>query len=157
MTLESLGLELGADVPVFVHGKNAFGEGVGELLSPVCLPDAWYVLVVPPVVAPTAQVFSDPDLRRDTPRISLSDWHLDVCDNDLEPVAVRLFPDIAVALECLNLFGMARMSGSGATVFAEFDSEFEARQVWRDLQTKLPPRFKNIVCRGLKEHPLAFM
>lgn len=148
--LQEIGLTLGADVPVFVFGENAFAEGVGEMLQPVELPSAWYVVLEPPVQVPTMAIFKAPELRRDTPPISASAWRPGFGGNDLEPVAVRLFPDIAGHLQWLSRFGEARMTGSGACVFAEFPGEDEARNV---LAT-LPEGMRGWVANGLGEHPL---
>jgi 4-diphosphocytidyl-2-C-methyl-D-erythritol kinase len=122
--LQTLGLRLGADVPVFIRGRNAFAEGVGETLTPVALPEAWYLLLKPAVSIPTAAVFSAPDLSHDTPPIRFSDWRPGFGQNDLEPVACRLYPEVSEALAWLRFnahdAAQCRMSGSGACVFAEF-------------------------------------
>lgn len=148
--LQEIGLTLGADVPVFVFGENAFAEGVGEALQPVALPAAWYVVLEPPVQVPTVAIFKDPELRRDTPAMHASDWHPGVGDNDLQPVAVRQFPEIARCLDWLGQFGKARMTGSGACVFAEFSEEAEARSVL----ARLPAGMRGWVAPGLDGHPL---
>ncbi|MDR2626083.1 MAG: 4-(cytidine 5'-diphospho)-2-C-methyl-D-erythritol kinase [Zoogloeaceae bacterium] len=118
--LQELALQLGADVPAFVFGRNAFAEGVGEQLTPVDLPDACYLLVFPPVSVPTARVFAHPELRRDTPRIAPADWRPGYGHNDLEPVVCALYPEVAESLALLRQYAPdSRMSGSGATLFAE--------------------------------------
>ncbi|HZX33342.1 MAG TPA: 4-(cytidine 5'-diphospho)-2-C-methyl-D-erythritol kinase, partial [Rhodocyclaceae bacterium] len=127
--LQELGLGLGADVPVFVFGRNAFAEGVGEALQPVDLPPAWYVVLEPPVQVPTAAIFGAPDLKRDTPPIRAVDWRPGFGHNDLEPVACTRFPAVAEYLDWLKPFGPAMMTGSGACVFAEFDSRQAAESV----------------------------
>jgi 4-diphosphocytidyl-2-C-methyl-D-erythritol kinase len=152
--LQELALTLGADVPVFVFGQNAFAEGVGERFTALPLPEAWYLLLVPPVAAPTARVFASPHLRRDTPAIHAADWYRGYGHNDLEPVATALYPEIA---ECLNWLRQragataSRMSGSGACVFAECPDEKSARA----LKAELPDGWRGKVARGLAEHPLA--
>lgn len=148
--LMTLGLELGADVPVFVFGENAFAEGVGERLQAWPLPPSWYVVLFPPVHVPTAQIFTHPELTRDTISLTMralatADWH-----NDLQPVACKLYPDVAQHLEWLGQFAPAMMTGSGACVFAGFDSEAQAKQVLR----QLPPTMQGIVTQGLSRHPL---
>jgi 4-diphosphocytidyl-2-C-methyl-D-erythritol kinase len=148
--LRQIGLALGADVPVFVAGENAFAEGVGEALRPLRLPPAWYVVLEPPVRAPTALIFGDPRLKRDTPPVSPSLWRPGFGGNDLQPVAVRRFPEIARHLDWLARFGEARMTGSGACVFAEFAGEEAAREVL----ARLPDDMRGWTAAGLDAHPL---
>ena len=148
--LQEIGLSLGADVPVFVFGENAFAEGVGEALQPVDVPPAWYVVLEPPVQVPTVAIFKDPALRRDTPPMHASEWQPGVGDNDLQPVAMRQFPEIAGCLDWLAQFGDARMTGSGACVFAGFAEEGEARSVL----ARLPAGMRGWAAQGLDRHPL---
>ncbi|MDR0576762.1 MAG: 4-(cytidine 5'-diphospho)-2-C-methyl-D-erythritol kinase [Candidatus Accumulibacter sp.] len=148
--LQEMGLALGADVPVFVAGENAFAEGVGEALRPVALPPAWYVVLEPPAQTPTALIFGDPRLKRDTPPIAARDWRPGFGGNDLQPAAVRRFPEIARHLDWLARFGEARMTGSGACVFAEFAGEAAAREVLGGL----PGDMRGWVAAGLDRHPL---
>ncbi|WIM04743.1 MAG: 4-(cytidine 5'-diphospho)-2-C-methyl-D-erythritol kinase [Candidatus Nitricoxidivorans perseverans] len=149
--LQRLGLSLGADVPVFIHGRSCFAEGVGERFTDIVLPPAWYLVTVPPVGAPTAEIFRAPDLRRDTPAIDPAGWRPGEGRNDLEPVACRLYPEIARHLDWLRRRGPARMTGSGACCFAEFATEAEARAAQREL----PADMAGFVARGLDPHPLA--
>jgi 4-diphosphocytidyl-2-C-methyl-D-erythritol kinase len=148
--LQRLGLALGADVPVFVHGRACFAEGVGERFTDVSLPPAWYLVTVPDVAVPTADIFRAADLRRDTPAISPAEWRPGMGDNDLEPVARRLYPEVARHLDWLRARGPARMSGSGACCFAEFASEAGAREVL----AALPEGMRGFVARGLDAHPI---
>lgn len=151
--LQTIGLKLGADVPIFIHGRAAFAEGIGERFSEVSLPPAWYLVLVPPVSVPTAQIFRSPDLRRDTPAIASADWQPGMGENDLEPVACGLYPVIAEYLAWLKQIapaGKARMSGSGACVFAEFPEEAAARRA----HTALPENWTGFVARGLDKHPV---
>lgn len=149
--LQEIGLALGADVPVFVFGHNAFAEGVGEELAAVELPPAWYLILEPPAQVPTAAIFGAPELCRDTPPISLADWHPGLGRNDLEPVACSRFPAVAAYLAALRAFGPAMMSGSGACVFAEFGEREAGERVAR----KLLPGYRGWLAAGLAEHPLA--
>jgi 4-diphosphocytidyl-2-C-methyl-D-erythritol kinase len=149
--LREIGLALGADVPVFILGRNAFAEGVGEMLRPVALPPAWYVVLEPPVPVPTALIFRDERLKRDTPPLSAPDWQPGSGGNDLQEVAVRLFPEIARHIDWLAQFAKARMTGSGACVFAEFDSEDAARAVF----AALPSGMRGWIAPGLDAHPLS--
>ncbi|HWV18821.1 MAG TPA: 4-(cytidine 5'-diphospho)-2-C-methyl-D-erythritol kinase [Rhodocyclaceae bacterium] len=148
--LEVLGLQLGADVPIFVHGHAAFAEGVGERFHDVTPPDAWYLVLVPPVSVPTAEIFSAADLRRDTPAISAVDWRPGMGRNDMEPVAVRLYPVVGDYLKLLSAHGDPRMSGSGACVFVELPDAQTAQAA----QQALPAGVCSFVARGLTRHPL---
>lgn len=147
--LQQIGLELGADVPIFIHGHAAFAEGIGERFVDVDLPPAWYLVLVPPVSVPTAEIFKSPDLRRDTPAIAAADWRPGMGRNDLEAVACRLYPDVRQYLDWLRQFGPAHMSGSGACVFAEFATEADARSV----HAALPLEMSGFVARGLDHNP----
>jgi 4-diphosphocytidyl-2-C-methyl-D-erythritol kinase len=148
--LQRLGLALGADVPVFVHGHACFAEGVGERFTDVALPPAWYLVTVPEVAVPTAEIFGAPELRRDTPAIRPADWRPGMGGNDLEPVARRLYPEVGRHLDWLRARGPARMSGSGACCFAEFAAESAARAAL----AALPPGMRGFVARGLDSHPI---
>lgn len=151
--LMQLGLSLGADVPVFVFGENAFAEGVGEQLQAYPLPEAWYVVLFPPVHVPTAEVFSHPELTRDTVSITmraLESQRKQQLRNDLESVVCTLYPEVASFLAWLNNFGEAKMTGSGACVFAEFASRRQAEEVLQ----KLPQEMRGVVAQGLAKHPL---
>lgn len=150
--LMQLGLRLGADVPVFVFGENAFAEGVGEELQAYPLPEAWYVVLFPPVHVPTAQIFTHPELTRDSVSITmraLSEQRVQL-RNDLQPVVCGLYPEVARYLASLDDFGKAMMTGSGACVFAEFASRSQAEAVLR----QLPPEMRGVVAQGLAQHPL---
>jgi len=149
--LAGIGLALGADVPFFLLGQNAFGEGIGERLTPLDLPQAWYLVLVPPVAVSTRSVFADPELTRNSKTIKISGFSAGFGSNDLEPVVCRRHAEVAVHLEWLRRFGDARMSGSGACVFVEFATEREARSV----HSKMPADMRGLVVRGLDRQPLA--
>lgn len=149
--LQHLGLQLGADVPVFVFGQNAFVEGVGEVLQPISLPPAWYVVLVPKVNVSTTEIFADPELTRNTNRIKITAFSTARGHNDLEPVVCRKYPQVAQHLAWLKQFGAARMTGSGACVFAEYATEKEAHEVL----AQLPGQMSGFVARGLDRHPLS--
>jgi 4-diphosphocytidyl-2-C-methyl-D-erythritol kinase len=148
--LQALGLQLGADVPIFIHGRSAFAEGIGERFSDLALPPAWYLVTMPGVAVPTVEIFRAPDLRRDTPAMRAADWRPGMGHNDLEPVACRLYPEVAEHLAWLRGRAPARMSGSGACCFAEFDTEADARAAL----AALPAGMRGLVARGLDSHPL---
>ncbi len=125
--LARLGLELGADVPVFVHGRNAWAEGVGEVLTPLDLPPAAYLLFAPAARAATAALFQSPDLTRDSPPATMADFvsGMDL-DNAFEPVLRRREPAVEAAFRRLAPFGRVRLTGSGSTCFVEFDAAVAA-------------------------------
>lgn len=149
--LQELGLALGADVPFFVFGRSAFAEGVGEALQPLALPPAWYVVVAPPVEVPTAAIFAAQDLTRNTAPIKIADFAASGCRNDLEPVARSRFPAVGAAIDWLAHYGAARMTGSGACVFAEVADEAAARHV----AAACPGAWRAWPVRSLECHPLA--
>ncbi|MBU1645382.1 MAG: 4-(cytidine 5'-diphospho)-2-C-methyl-D-erythritol kinase [Gammaproteobacteria bacterium] len=150
--LQRIGLALGADVPVFIHGRSTFAEGVGEQFTDVAPAPACYLVLVPPVGVPTPDIFRAPDLRRDTPAIRPADWRDGFGGNDLEAVACRLYPEVQRHLDWLRTLGVpARMSGSGACCFAEFPDAAAARSAL----ARLPADMTGFVARGLDVHPLA--
>ena len=178
--LMALGIQLGADVPVFLKGQAAWAEGVGDVLQPVEVADFVALVVVPPVGVPTPLIFKDPELTRDTLPLKMASFpagsgrnsalaqqkqFLVRQRNDLQPVACRLAPEVAVHLQALGRVsdkawfrlegaepgsGGARMTGSGACVFALFDNRADAMAA----QAALPPGMKSFVARGLNRHPL---
>ena len=157
--LMALGLPLGADIPFFIFGENAFAEGVGEQMQPVATPDCWYVVIEPGVAVPTAAIFCSEDLTRDTKPVRITDFsrhlmirhdHKGFGKNDLQSVATRLFPPVAEAVEWLGNYGDARMTGSGACVFCAFSSELDADAVLAEM----PSRWKAWKARSLQRHPL---
>jgi len=150
--LEKLGLGLGADVPVFVHGRNTFAEGVGEAFTDLELPAASYLVLHPAVNVPTAAIFGAPELRRDTPPIEAAEWRPGQGHNDLEAVACSKFPEVAAHLAWLKQHAPeAMMTGSGACIFAGFARRSAAEAVFR----ALPAGFDGWLADGLAEHPLA--
>jgi 4-diphosphocytidyl-2-C-methyl-D-erythritol kinase len=149
--LAALGLELGADVPVFIRGHSAWAEGVGEVLLPVELDEHWFLVVAPPVTVSTAEIFSAPELIRDTPAITIRDFlNGHSVGNTLQPVVEERYPPVKQALNWLNSHAQARMTGSGACVFARFDSREQAQQVLE----QLPGEWQGFVARGVNRSPL---
>ena len=147
--LQRIGLALGADVPIFVHGRAAFAEGVGERFTDLVLPAAWYLVLVPAVAVPTAEIFRSAQLRRDTPAIVATEWRPGFGRNDLEAVACALYPEVTRHLDWLRHHGDARMSGSGACCFVEFAEESAARAA----MAALPADMRGFVAAGLDRHP----
>lgn len=160
--LARIGLALGADVPFFIFGRNAFARGIGEELLAVDLPVRWYAVLVPPVQVPTAVIFRSPELTRNSKSVKIADFSAGAwCfpggqfRNDLEPVACAEYEEVARSLRWLRNFDAkaaisARMSGSGACVFAAFGSREEAEAV----VAGCPADCRGFVARGLEAHPL---
>lgn len=151
--LLELGLKLGADVPVFIFGQNAFAEGVGEKLTAIELPPAWYLVLVPPVQVSTAEIFTSKELTRNTIPITIPPFSVWQGHNDLELVVCRAYPEVARCLEWLKRLEnttIAAMSGSGACVFAEFATERAARAAFE----QIPDDIKGFVAKGLDCHPM---
>lgn len=148
--LAEIGLGLGADVPVFVHGRAVWAEGVGEQFSPVELGEPWYVVLQPPVHVSTADVFRDPDLTRDSPPIKIRGFVAGGIRNDCEAVVRRRYPPVAEALDWLAQHGKARLTGTGACVFAAFEDEVRARGVL----ARAPAAWNGFVAKGLNRSPL---
>ena len=148
--LQELALQLGADVPVFVFGQSAFAEGVGEVLEPIALSPAWYVVLIPPVAVATGAIFAAPELTRNTPPIKIADFLSGAGRNDLQSVVVKGYPEVARHLDWLGRFGVARMTGSGACVFLAVGGEAAARAILLEL----PRDMQGFVARGLDRHPL---
>lgn len=148
--LAALGLQLGADVPVFVHGHAAWAEGIGEKLTPVSLPTPWYLILQPPVHVSTALIFNDSDLTRDADRITIRDFLAGQVVNNCLAVVEKRYPEVRNALNWLNIHAEARLTGTGGCVFAEFQTRQEAEQV----QQKAPGIHKSFVAKGLNESPV---
>ncbi len=148
--LQALGLQLGADVPVFVFGRAAFAEGVGEVLTPWTPAPASYVVLVPPVHVATPAIFTHPGLTRNTPSVRISRLSDGFGHNDLESVACTLHPEVAEYLGWLKDHGDARMTGSGGCVFASYPTRAEAEAVF----ALRPGRMDGFVADGLDQHPL---
>ncbi len=148
--LAALGLRLGADVPVFVAGQAAWAEGVGEHLQPLQLPEPWFLVLIPPCHVPTGEIFSDPQLTRDAQSIKIPAFLAGQGQNVCEPVVRRRYPEVDKALNWLAEFAPARMSGTGACVFAAFADQAEALRV---LNLR-PDGVQGFVARGLNRSPL---
>lgn len=148
--LAELGLALGADVPVFIHGHAAWAEGVGETLTPIELVEHCFLVVHPGVNVSTAEVFNATDLTRKTPAITIRAFLRDGGRNDCEAVVRKAHPAVAELLDWLGEKAQAKMTGTGACVFATFSTDSEARQVLQEL----PQQWQGFVCRGRNTSPL---
>ena len=150
--LAEIGLSLGADVPVFIYGQNSFGEGIGERLQTLVLPKYWFTVIKPPVSVPTAEIFLHSQLTRDTVtiRIAAVFEHLQTPDlakelrNDCEDIVRREYPEISEALDWLNGLGTARLTGTGACIFARFASLAEAEAVLAEM----PASYTGFIAQG---------
>ncbi|MGE0013004.1 MAG: 4-(cytidine 5'-diphospho)-2-C-methyl-D-erythritol kinase [Azoarcus sp.] len=149
--LQALGLELGADVPFFIYGRDAFAEGVGEKFQPMNLEPAWYVVVSPGVGISTAEIFSSKGLTRDSVPIKIADFTASHARNDLQAVACRKYPEVAEAIDWLAQFAPARMTGSGACVYAAVDSEALAQRIVK----QCPTPWLAWKASSLAQHPMS--
>ncbi len=148
--LRDIGLELGADVPVFIYGKNTWAEGVGEQFEAINLPKSWYLVLHPQIFVSTGQIFSSKHLTRDCHPIKIRAFLEGQGTNVCEPVACKLYPEIQHALNWLNQFSPARMTGTGACIFAAFDSAEKANSV----KSQIPEPWTGYVAQGLDSNPV---
>ena len=143
--LATMGLELGADVPVFVLGKSAWAEGVGEKLEAIEIEPCWYLIINPNSIVSTAQIFSQENLTRNSPAIKMADFLAGRAKNDCEAVTRNLHPEVNEALNWLGQFSEARMTGTGSAVFSRFENEAAAQAVF----AKRPSSLNGFVARGI--------
>lgn len=148
--LAELGRQLGADVPVFVRGHSAWAEGVGEHLHPLQLPEKWFLVLTPHCHVSTAEIFCDKRLTRDTSIIKVAAFFEGDSQNDCQPLVRKLYPEVDFALTWLDQYGTSRMTGTGASVFAAFDSEASAQAVLE----KIPNELSGFVAKGVNISPL---
>jgi 4-diphosphocytidyl-2-C-methyl-D-erythritol kinase len=148
--LLTMGTKLGADVPVFVAGTSAWAEGIGEILTPLNLPEYWYLIIQPDCHVSTAKIFSDEQLTRGTSPITLAAFFRGDSRNDCQDIVRSLYPEVDNTLNWLNKFGEAKLTGTGACVFASFETKAEADAVKR----QLPDNWTGFVARGINESPV---
>jgi 4-diphosphocytidyl-2-C-methyl-D-erythritol kinase len=148
--LAELGLQLGADVPVFVHGRAAWAEGVGECLTPMDLPEPWYVVVIPPCHVATSEIFAAPELTRNLPPLTIPAFLSGAGSNVCEAVVCRRYPEVGQALTWLGGYARARMSGTGSAVFAAFADKDRAQNV----AEAVPAHWAVFMARGCNRSPL---
>ncbi|QYK04230.1 4-(cytidine 5'-diphospho)-2-C-methyl-D-erythritol kinase [Shewanella zhangzhouensis] len=148
--LMEIGLTLGADVPVFINGIAAFAEGVGEKLQPVTVAEPWYLVLVPDAHVSTADVFQHPDLPRNTPKLDMASLGPERWSNDCQALVCAKYPQVANALSWLVEYAPSRMTGTGACVFGEFDSQ----QAALEALAKKPSDMQGFVAKGLNRSPL---
>lgn len=164
--LMALGLQLGADVPFFIFGQNAFAEGIGEALVSVDTPDCWYVVIEPGVMVPTPTIFNSSHLTRDTKAVRIADFSrapIGFGKNDLQDVVTALHEPVAAAIAWLGKFGKARMTGSGACVFCAVASQTDADAVVNATRGRIADsatdasQWQVWAAKALKHHPLQYL
>lgn len=148
--LAELGRKLGADVPVFVRGQSAWAEGAGERLTPLALPESWYAVLCPPLHISTAELFADPKLERNMPRISLEDFLQGIGGNAFEPVALSRYPQLSLAFTHFKPWGQAQLTGTGACVYCAFPDRASAQNALQNL----PAGWSGFFARGVNRSPL---
>jgi 4-diphosphocytidyl-2-C-methyl-D-erythritol kinase len=151
--LAALGKTLGADVPVFVSGHSAFAEGIGDQLTPINLPENWYLIISPGCSVNTAKIFSDKRLTRNTSKLKIApalEGYGSSLRNDCEPLVRSMFDPVDQAINWLNKFSKAMLTGTGACVFAKFESMTKANEVLN----QLPEQFKGFVAQGINQSPV---
>jgi 4-diphosphocytidyl-2-C-methyl-D-erythritol kinase len=148
--LADIGLQLGADVPIFVRGETAFAEGVGEQITPAPQPEQWFLVANPNVHISTGEIFTAQELTRNTPSIDWADYKFEETRNDCQQLVVNRYPEVAKLLQWLVHYAPSRMTGTGACVFAPFSDESLAN----DVQGKLPSSWQSFVAKGVNRSPL---
>ena len=151
--LARVGLSLGADVPIFIHGHAAWAEGIGERITDIEPEQSWYLVLTPDCQVSTAEIFSAPDLTRNSPRIKIRDFLQGDRVNDCLPVVRGRYPPVAAALDWLDHHAPARMTGTGACVFAAFEDRTAAEVVYQ----QLPDDLMGFITRGINRSPLCEM
>ncbi|MGK0298257.1 MAG: 4-diphosphocytidyl-2-C-methyl-D-erythritol kinase [Gammaproteobacteria bacterium] len=150
LELADMGVNLGADVPVFIHGQSAWGEGIGEILEPLTLPEDWFLIIHPGCHVNTGSIFSNHDLTRNTSPITIRDFEEGNSHNDCESVVFREFPEVAEAAQWLGQWTEAKLTGTGACVFGRFKSRQLANQVF----AQIPSKWQGFVSKGINKSPL---
>ncbi len=147
--LANLGTQLGADVPVFVKGHCAWGEGIGNELTPITLPTSWYVILIPNCHIATAEIYASLELTQEKTPLKIGDYRPGMGENDFETVVCARYPRVAEAISWLQQFAPAHLTGTGCAVFAAFDSQLKAANVIN----KLPEQLTGLIAKGLSQSP----
>ena len=150
--LLEIGINLGADIPVFLTGRTAWGEGIGDQLHPVELETTWYLVVTPACEVSSAKIFSHEQLTRNSPAIKIADFLAGRTRNDCEPITRKLYPAVDQAFNILNRFGEAKMTGTGSSIFLTFPDETSAK----DVDAKLPEGLQRFVAQGINAQSKGF-
>ncbi len=148
--LSDLSKTLGADVPVFVHGESAFAEGIGDILTPLTLPQRWFLVITPNCHVSTREIFSNPQLTRNSSPIKIRALSGVEYRNDCQDVVSKLYPAVGSVLQWVENFSAPLMTGTGASVFCSFDSKSEAQHVL----SKLPKQWTGFVAKGVNRSPV---
>jgi 4-diphosphocytidyl-2-C-methyl-D-erythritol kinase len=148
--LMHIGRTLGADVPVFIFGYTAFAEGIGDILQKVERPEKWFLVAHPQIEVSTAKIFNHPDLYRSSPIKTLQQRLTAPFSNDIEPLVRKLYPQIDELIQLISSYSAARLTGTGACIFAEFDNQQTAINV----QRQLPIAIKSFVAKGINQSPI---
>ncbi len=148
--LQSIGAKLGADVPVFVAGYSAWAEGIGDILTPLALPSSWYFIIQPNCHVSTAKIFSHGELTRDTSPIKLAAFFRGSSRNDCQAIVRNLYPEVNNALKWLDKFGESKLTGTGACIFASFETKEEVDTI----RCQLPKKWTGYVARGINKSPV---
>ena len=148
--LAELGKKLGADVPVFIYGQSAFAEGIGEILTPMELPKKWFLVVTPDCQVSTEEIFSHPQLTRNSSPIKIRALSGEQYRNDCQSVVLKLYPAVQQVLEWMENFAAPLMTGTGASVFCSFDNHLEAAKVF----SQVPKQWQAFVAKGVNRSPL---
>ncbi|RUO68878.1 4-(cytidine 5'-diphospho)-2-C-methyl-D-erythritol kinase [Idiomarina ramblicola] len=148
--LQAIGTKLGADVPVFIHGKACFAEGIGDIFTDISPPTPWYLIVKPEVSISTAALFSHPELQRDSAPVTADNWLNKTTSNAFEPVVCDLYPEVAMLRRALLEYAPTRLTGSGACLF----STFETRQAAKEAQQHVPKGLSSFIAQGQNRSPL---
>lgn len=147
--LATLGLQLGADVPIFIRGEAAWAEGVGEQFQSISIPENWYLVIIPPCEVKTAEIFSHSELTRDTQAIKIHDFYDGRVHNDFEPLVKKLYPEVAAAFDWLEQYTTAFLTGTGACIFGKFVEQQQAVKI----ANMIPQPFSGFVTQGLNHSP----
>ncbi len=145
-----LGRQLGADVPLFIHGYSAWGEGIGDQLTPTILPKRWYCLLLPNIHIETERCYQHPNLNRQTPRVDRLQFSVAHGHNDFEPIVTELYPQIATLLSQARQYAPTYLTGTGSTLFAQFDTEAQARS----MAARMAPYVNTHICQSLNHSPV---
>jgi 4-diphosphocytidyl-2-C-methyl-D-erythritol kinase len=148
--LAELGEKLGADVPVFIYGQSAFAEGIGEILTPMLLPKKWFLVVTPDCQVSTKEIFSHPQLTRNSSPIKIRDLSVGQCKNDCQTIVASLYPAVEKALKWAENFAVPLMTGTGASVFCSFDNQAEANRALAEV----PEKWSGFVAESMNKSSL---
>lgn len=152
LTLEELcmlGVQLGADIPIFIHGHACWAEGIGDKLTTITLPEPWYLLLLPNIHCSTSALFQDPQLHRSSSPLKRANYSPNQGHNDFEPLVRKLYPEIDLIMTRLSAYTTAKITGTGSTVYGTFDTREEASRI----ANLMSDHFKTMITKGLNQSP----